>query len=111
MGWLEFWAMMPAMPGPRPNPSRNASPATTADHAFSPGRAWSTMNAVPTPRKLPIASPWSTRPANSISTLLAQPSTIAASAMLTIAGAMTFLRPTRSETPPITSIVGTTVSV
>ncbi len=106
-----YWAAMPARPGPRPKPSRKKTPASAAASALLDARAWSTTKAVPTPRKPPIASPCSTRPANSRGTDSANEKTSEARVMIAIAGSSRRLRPRRSLRLPAISMVGTTVTV
>ena len=110
-GLAAYWAVMPAIPGPRPKPRRKNTPASAAASALEPTRAWSTTNAEPTPRKPPIARPCSTRPAKSIGTDSASAKTSEASVITAIAGSSRRLRPSRSLRLPAMSIVGQTVIV
>ncbi len=106
-----YSAVMPAIPGPRPKPTRNATPARAAARALLSARAWSTTKAAPTPRKPPIARPWRTRPTNRSGTLSASANTSDASVIVAIAGSSSRLRPRRSARFPAMSIVGQTVTV
>ena len=106
-----YSARMPAKPGPRPKPRRKKTPASAAASALLLSRAWSTTKAAPTPRKPPMARPWSTRPANRRGTDSARAKTTDASVIVTMAGISRRLRPSRSLRLPAISIVGQTVTV
>ena len=100
-GSAAYSAVMPAMPGPRPKPRRKKTPASAAASALLPRRAWSTTKAEPTPRNPPIASPCSTRPANSSGTDSARANTSDASVITAIAGQQDALAP-----EPVAQVAG-----
>jgi len=60
---------------------------------------------------MPMASPCSTRPANSSGTDSVNENTSDAVVITSIAGIASFLRPRRSDALPASSMVGTTVAV